>query len=598
MITAELTSERDAAWFEELAGAVERGRTRLLSLQQPDGHWCGEVESAGLEADLILLLAFLGKGDDPRVRLAANELLAREPRAPEDVSAAVKRYLALKVAGHAAEEPLMRRAAEYVRALGGAEAADTPTLFWLAVLGQIPYSACPAVPVERMLLPRWTRLGVGEVAAWERPARVALGVIDAFKPVTRLPESMHVGELFLAPPRDSGGLFKKLERRGVTPLRRRAVRKAVNWVRARYADSDGLGAGFTSLAWNAAALKCLGVPDGDPEARWVLAEIDALCVREGETLRVLPYRAAVSDTAASLTALAEAGLAGTSLECDSAVRWLLAREVRRAGDWSENVRGAEPGGWSFAGRNAFYPCVESTAGALCALARSGNAMRGACAGAVHRAINWLLAMQNPDGGWSRFDRGVKADPSCPGVTGRVLEALGPFGFRVGQPPVSAAVNLLLSHQSECGAWGDSFRLTRHVLAGLQAAGFDVALPVGRRAVRWLKESQNEDCGWGEGISTASETAWAVLGLMGAREGDSPEVRAGAEFLVGTQRADGAWAGAARRGALDTLPLAALGQYRQAVLAECTTGSGEFRVGPSRPSGPTPHAATQAPPKAA
>ena len=57
------------------------------------------------------------------------------------------------------------------------------------------------------------------------------------------------------------GFFKFLERWRLTPLRRRAIRKAVEWMRAHYVDSDGLGAIFPPMIYNVIALSCLGVPD-------------------------------------------------------------------------------------------------------------------------------------------------------------------------------------------------------------------------------------------------------------------------------------------------------------------------------------------------
>jgi squalene-hopene/tetraprenyl-beta-curcumene cyclase len=599
----ESVSERDAAWFEELAATTARARTGLLARQQPDGHWVGELEGDTiLESEFVLLLAFLGKRDDPRIRPAANYLLAKQQPAggwanytdgPAEISVSVKAYFALKIAGHDAAEPHMRRAADVIRGLGGAEATNSFTRFYLALLGQVPYSVCPSVPAEIILLPRWFYFNVYALSAWSRTIFVPLSVVDAYKPVTHLPESMGVRELFLAPPDTPrwpakptrelfswtnfflgvDWCFKRLERWGVTPLRRRAVRRAVNWMRERYADSDGVGAIFPPMVYTAVVLKCLGVPDTDPEMLWALKQLDDLCIDEGDTLRLQPCLSPVWDTALALIGAADAGAPVAAPECESAVRWLLDKEVRRAGDWAKTVRGVEPGGWFFEYRNGFYPDTDDTSMVLIALARSGHATREPCAGPVHRALNWLVAMQNRDGGWAAFDKDIDKqilervpfadhnamlDPSCPDITARVLEALSHYGFRTGQPPVDAAVRFIISHQEESGAWFGRWGVnyiygTWQVLVGLHAIGFDMTAPVVRRAVRWLKDVQNADGGWGEscrsydepsaagcGESTASQTAWALLGLIAAGEAGGAEVRAGAEFLVGTQRADGGW----------------------------------------------------------
>ncbi len=600
---AEPVSERDADWFEEVAAAVDRGRAGLLARQRPDGHWVGELEGDTiLESEFVLLLAFLGKYDDPRIKLCANYLLKKQlptggwpnyTDGPAEISVSVKAYLALKIAGHPADSPHMQRAAEVIRALGGAEATNSFTRFYLALLGQLPYSACASVPAEIILLPRWFYFNVYAMSAWSRTIFVPLSIVDAYKPVTPLPAEMGVRELFLHPPETPrwpakptakwlswtnfflgvDWCFKTLERWKLTPLRSRAVRKAVNWMRERYADSDGVGAIFPPMVYNVIVLRCLGIPEDDAEFKWAMKQLEDLCIFEGDTLRLQPCVSPVWDTALSLIGVADAGQGEKSPECEAAVSWLLDKEVRRAGDWSKTVRGVEPGGWFFEYRNGFYPDTDDTSMVLIALARSGHALREAPAGAIHRAVNWLLAMQNRDGGWAAFDKDIDKqilervpfadhnamlDPSCPDITARVLEGLSHYGFRVGQPPVDAAIRFILSRQEESGAWFGRWGVnyvygTWQVLVGLDAVGFDMAsLPV-RRAVRWLKEAQNADGGWGEscksyddpaeagkGVSTASQTAWALLGLLAAGEAASPEARAGAEYLVGTQRADGDW----------------------------------------------------------
>lgn len=595
--------ERAAVWLDSVADAVDRGRGGLLARQRSDGHWVGELEGDTiLESEFVLLLAFLGKAEDSRVRLAANYLRARQlpdggwanyPGGPAEVSVSVKAYFALKIAGHAADEPHMRRAAETVHRLGGAEATNSFTRFYLALLGQVPYSACPSVPAELILLPRWFFFNIYAMSAWSRTIFVPLSVVDAYKPVTALPERMHVRELFLHPPETPrwpakptkqwlswtnfflgvDWLFKKAERFRLTVLRRHAVRKAVAWMRERCEESDGIGAIFPPIVYNAIVLHCLGVGEDDPEMQWVMKQLEDLSIVEGDTLRLQPCLSPVWDTALSLIGLADAGEPGASRGSEAALRWLLDKEVRREGDWSKVVRGVEPGGWFFEYRNAFYPDTDDTSMVLIAIARGGHSTREPCRAAIHRALNWLLAMQNSDGGWAAFDRDINKeiltkvpfadhnamlDPSCPDITARVLEALSHYGYRTGQPPVDQAVAFILSHQEENGSWFGRWGVnyvygTWQVLVGLEAIGFDMTVPAVRRAVRWLKEAQNADGGWGEsclsyddpstagqGPSTASQTAWALLGLMAAGEGESEEVRAGVEFLVGAQDPDGGW----------------------------------------------------------
>src|SRR5439155_24657903 len=199
-------------------------------------------------------------------------------------------------------------------------------------------------------------------------------------------------------------------------------------------------------------------------------------------------------------------------------------------DWSRMNPDVEPSGWFFEYRNGFFPDTDDTAMVLMGLARSGcawekkparaakelwhdwdNQVAASPIGqppipAVQRVLRWLLAMQNNDGGWAAFDRNINRelltkvpfadhnamlDPSCPDITARVLEALGHFGYRVGEPAVDRAVIFLHQTQTHAGGWPGRWGVnyiygTWQVLAGLRRIGYDLRAPMVRRAVAWLK----------------------------------------------------------------------------------------------------------------
>lgn len=592
------TSERFYAFLDAVREACERGRTALLAQQRDDGHWVGELEGDTiLESEFVLLLAFLGRENDPRIPKLANYLLQQQlpdggwpnyPGGPSEISVSVKAYFALKIAGYGRDDPRMIRAAKAIRRCGGAAASNSFTRFYLALLGQIPYTNCPTVPVEMILLPRWFYLNIYAMSAWSRTIVVPLAVVNAFRPVRSLPEQMGIRELFLEDPAqpwvpqnpiprwswsnaflkiDRG--LKWLESLGITPLRRRAIRKAVEWIRERFQNSDGLGAIFPPMVYTVIVLKCLGVRDDDPEFTWALRQLDDLCIEDADTIRLQPCLSPVWDTALALIGVTDAGQSPDSNETASAIHWLRSKEVRTRGDWIQTAKPCEPGGWFFEYRNAFYPDTDDTSMVLIALAKTGRTDDPA----VQRAINWLLAMQNDDGGWAAFDRNINKeiltkvpfadhnamlDPSCPDISARVLESLAHYGYRVGQKPVDSAIAFITRTQEADGSWFGRWGVnyiygTWQVLAGLAAVGFDMSAPLARRGVRWLKDHQNADGGWGEscasyenpqvagqGESTPSQTAWALMGLIAAGEARSEEVRAGVEYLIAEQTTDGTW----------------------------------------------------------
>jgi squalene-hopene/tetraprenyl-beta-curcumene cyclase len=435
------------------------------------------------------------------------------------------------------------------------------------------------------------------MSSWTRTIVVPLSIFYAHKPVRRLPPEKGVAELFLEPPDTPlwphpptrrwltwtnfflalDQLIKRAERWGLGPIRRAALRRAEAWMRERFADSDGLGAIFPPMIYTAVCFKCLGVADDSPDMRWALKQLDDLMIEEDDTLRLQPCFSPVWDTALTLIGLADAGLPSRHPAVRQAVRWLLAKEVRQPGDWSVAHPRLEPGGWFFEYRNAFYPDTDDTAMVLMALARSRVGLRDGTrrdlTPAQRRGIDWLLAMQNADGGWAAFDRGINhqvltqvpfadhnamLDPSCPDITARVLEALGHYGYRVGHPAVDRALVFLHATQEPdggwIGRWGVNYLYgTWQVLAGLRRIGFDMRQPLVRRAVAWLKRVQQPGGGWGEtcrsydepalagqGTPTASQSAWALLGLLAAGEERSQAVRDGIAYLLATQQPDGSW----------------------------------------------------------
>jgi squalene-hopene/tetraprenyl-beta-curcumene cyclase len=584
----------------------------LAERQAPDGHWRAPLEGDTiLESEYLLLLAWLGRLDVPQAAAAGRRILHEQlpsggwaiyPGGPVDVSASVKAYLALKLLGHSADEPPLRRAREAIGRAGGPWAVNSFTRFYLALLGQMPYAACPAVPPEIVLLPDWFPVNLQRVSAWSRTMIVPLSLMWAFKPQRRIPPAQGIGELFSdrdrgRPPavaaRGWARFFRTIDRgikaceaSGFVPLRARAVQACRRWMLERFEGSDGLGAIFPPIVWSIIALKAMGCADDSPEVREAWAQLDRLVEpAAGGAVRLEPCRSPVWDTAITLIAQVEARAegAGSRAAIDAAVDWLLANEIRAAGDWARRARPVEPAGWCFEYANRFYPDVDDTAMVMIALAtwRSAKGPEDRCPtraaaveAALGRAARWIGAMQNSDGGWGAFDRdndcaflchvpfadhNAMIDPSSPDLAGRVLEAFGKLGHRAGHPVVDRALAYVRRSQEADGAWYGRWGVnyiygTWQVLEGLRAVGVAIDDPAVERGADWLVARQQADGAWGEtpasyadrslagtGPATPSQTAWAVAGLVAAGRGASAAVRRGVQWLVQTQEADGSWA---------------------------------------------------------
>jgi len=630
------TPNSDETLAASIRQAILKTRHWLLGEQHQDGYWVAELEGDTiLESEYILLLAFLGKEKSPKARKASRYIERKQlneggwsnhPGGPLDISVSVKAYFAMKLTGYDPASEAMQRARRAIMAAGGADAVNSFTRFFLAMLGQISYDQCPCVPPELCLLPSWAPGSIYDLSAWSRTILVPLSIVSAQRPVRLLDPTIGIRELFVEhpknwqPPRapdalpgkrlswdrffclvDSG--LKWLERNRLTPLRKKAVAAAKDWMLERFADSDGLGAIFPPIVWSIVALKSLDYEDDAPELVECHRQLDALMIEEPDTLRLQPCLSPVWDTTITVRALVDSGIEKDHPALRSANDWLLSQQIRQPGDWSQKTE-VEPGGWCFEYANRFYPDLDDTAMAVVALLDQVSYSTTARAGlppslrvvsqsdlpsfqqsrqqvmgwdlmldAVMRAEGWMLAMQNSDGGWGAFDRdnnrevlchvpfadhNAMIDPSTPDITGRLLEALGRLGYRVGQPAVDRATAYLRNSQEPDGSWFGRWGVnyvygTWLALTGLQAVGVDADDPAMVAGANWLLAHQQPDGGWGEtpasyddpklrgtGPTTASQTAWAMMGLIAAGQHAHPALGRGVRFLLNRQQSDGTW----------------------------------------------------------
>ena len=594
---------------------INRAQISLLAKQDKKGYWSSPLRAdTTLESDMITLYAFMGwlESKKDKVRKFANFILSRQQadggwniytNGPSEISATVKAYWALKIAGHTADQPYMQKAKEKITALGGIHAVNTYSKFYMALFGIYDWKGAPAIPPELMLFPKWFYFNIYEMSSWTRAIVIPLSIVWAKKKKSKvvLPKNAQLDELFDSnQPRwvplgnlkakQEGffswrkfflwwdGFFKLMEGNGPHFLRTWSLKLASKWMIEHFKNSEGLAAIFPAMVNAIMALRLLGYQDTHPYVQGQLKELEAfeLDYPEEDQLEMQPCVSPLWDSAIAMIALAESGIKRDHPQLVKACHFLVENEIRRAGDWKIKNPSGPIGGWAFEFKNDFYPDVDDTAMILLALRLvhiSDDKKAQEREKAYLRGLNWMLSMQCSNGGWAAFDldntksifekipfadHNAMIDPPSVDITGRVLESLGHVGYDVSYSCVQRALKYIKSEQEEDGSWYGRWGVnyiygTWQVLRGLEAIGETMQSAYVQKSCHWLKSIQNEDGGWGErcntyddssykglGPSTPSQSAWGLMGLMACGLLEDSAIKKSVSYLLSKQKKDGTW----------------------------------------------------------
>lgn len=602
--------------FQSMDDSLKRAIEAIKGLQNDDGHWCAELEGDSiLESEYLLMKFILGQECQPMadgrdgwktLTKIANCLRSQQrkdggwgqfPGSGVDVSATVKGYFALKLMGDDLAAPHMVAARDCVLKHGGAEKVNSFTNFYLACLGQVSWNAVPAIPPEIVYLPQWFYFHLTKVSAWTRTMILPLSLVVTRRPTRTLPREQGIDELYISqrqrhrlnskddtPPAWNrffltiDKTLKLMHHLGGTPVRRLAIKKAEQWILRRAgqdgeAATDGLGAIFPPMVYLQIAFMALGYKREHPVIQRAERELDEFFIEDeaADEIRIQPCFSPVWDTGIALYALTDCGLDISDAAVRRSCEWLRSKECRFVGDWVDNLHDAyrpdDRGGWYFEYHNAWYPDCDDTVMVAMALQRAGGEVNIA---AGQRGVRWVLDMQNADGGWAAFDKtthrqileyipfadhNAMQDPSCPDITGRVLECLSWHGYDNTHPAIRKAVEYVKSEQiieSEHGCWFGRWGVnyiygTWQAVIGPIRCGENPSQEWIQRAGRWIKSIQKQDGSFGEsamtyedpslkgkGPSTASQTAWAAMILQEIYGPNDPDLKRAIKWLCDTQ----------------------------------------------------------------
>jgi squalene-hopene/tetraprenyl-beta-curcumene cyclase len=582
---------------------IDRAQRALVALQHAEGYWHGSLEAnAEMNAEFIIFNHFMEEVDlELEARLKRHLLESQNADGGWSLyaggegylSSTVEAYFALKLAGmRAGDEPMMA-ARRWIMARGGICRTGTLSRFYLAVMGQVPWSATATLPVEFMLAPKWFPVNIYELSSWARGTLVPLTILQATRITRKVDYRQGALELYVLPPHFTrfphmrgkrllslrnalniaDRLLRVYDRHHLESLRLRALRAAESWLLEHQEANGSWGGIEPCYLLSVMALRALGYRNDHPVIRKGLEASRELIWDLGDKALYMPCVSVNWDSAIAAKALMESGAPPDHPALKKAARWLLDHQIFKRGDWSVKRPNLEPGGWAFEFFNDCYPDVDDSAMILTVLPKVAVDDEAAKERSVRLGANWVMGMQSSDGGFAAFDADndsnwlnqapladVEAvtDPSCPDLTGRVLEMMGAVGYRADHPAARRAIAWLKRNQASHGGWWGRWGInyiygTFSALAGLRAVGIDLDQPWIKRAVAWLKSVQNSDGGWGEsglsdsdpayhgrGPSTASQTAWAIIGLLAGENGLSEHAMRGVAWLIERQASDGDW----------------------------------------------------------
>ena len=589
---------------EALDQSIERSRNFLLSIQNGEGYWVDELEAnVTISAEYIFFMHFTDRLDLVKQDKVVKYLLHQQREDGSwplfygglcDINSTVESYMALKMAGLPAEQEEMVRARQAIFSNGGIKNTRVFTKMFLAMFGQVSWDDCPAVPAEIILLPNWFPFNIYEISSWSRGTVVPLSIVRSFKPVKELPKGRDVQELFTEKDLNldfkPNGLpltkwrntfiyldrfIKILGKFSWKPFRKKALNTAEKWI-LEHQEDQGDFAGIQPAMFNALlALHLLGYDKNHPACVKGMEAVDRFMLEKDGQLWMQACVSPLWDTAICANALLDSGLPNDDPALVKAGEWIVSKQVIKRGDWQVKNPDAEPGGWAFEFYNELYPDTDDTAEILLFLNRVRLTDNRWKLSECERAMNWLLSMQSKDGGWGAFDLNndkqvlnevpfadhkALLDPPTVDVTSRILWMLAKWGFKKEHPQVQRAIEFVKQRQEIDGCWFGRWGVnyiygTFLALNGLCAIGENMKTPFIRQAVRWLEDHQNEDGGWGEtcqsykepslrgrGQSTASQTAWALMGLIAADEAQTLAAEHGARYLIETQKEAGDFSG--------------------------------------------------------
>ncbi|MGW6379895.1 squalene--hopene cyclase [Peribacillus butanolivorans] len=573
---------------------INRIADRFIRDQSEEGSWQYPFET-GISTDchMIILLRTLEIDDEAFIKELVERIAGKQQEdgswslfydeGKGNLTATVEAYYALLYSGYRPRnDPNIQAARRFILANGGATEVHMLFKILLAITGQCEWPPFP-IKIEVLLIPDSFPINLFDFSVFGRTNIIPFLILANLGFSRRTRRSPDLSDLFLK--KENRSFTEDPEARSVINLiqkgihglkdypgnlRELALYRAEQYMLDRIEPDGTLCTYLSSTSMMIFALLARGYSNTHPVITRALQGLKAMTCRIDGELHCQYTTATIWNTTLISYALQESGVPCTSNTVQKANQYILTRQHVKFGDWIIHEPNLLPGGWGFADMNTIQPDIDDTTAALRAI-RTLATERMECRQAWDRGINWLISIQNNDGGWAAFEKNVNKkilnlipieggkdmliDPSTVDLTGRTLEFFGNYtNLDFHHPMVKRGIRWLLKNQesdgSWVGRWGVYIYGTWAAVTGMVAVGISPNHPAIQKAVNWLKAIQNQDGGWGEscksdikncyvslGESTRTHTAWALDTLISASTEVTPEIEQGVAFLVERKEKD-------------------------------------------------------------